>query len=110
MGDFEDLFGALAEFIDLALYSHLFDWISDALNVDHSFICEGVEKVEGFDCLLSSLFEAKDEINPLVEMIRDILRFESCTIDLEIYFRIFFGPEGDFHVSYSLLILSNSQV
>lgn len=43
MGNLEYLFWALAEFVDLALYAHLFYWVSDLLDVYHAFICHVVE-------------------------------------------------------------------
>lgn len=69
MRDLEYLLGTLSEFVDLAFDSHLFYRISNALDIYHAFVCKGVEKIEGFDGLLSSLLETKDQVNPLVEMI-----------------------------------------
>jgi hypothetical protein len=71
--DFEDLFGALSELVNLAFNTHLFDRILDLLDINHTFISEGMEKVERLDGLLASLLVPEDEVDPLVQMIRDIL-------------------------------------
>lgn len=74
MRDFENLLRTLSKFIDLALDSHLFDGVFDAFNIDHAFISEGMEQVKGLDGFLTSLLVAKDQVNPFMQMVRDILR------------------------------------
>lgn len=72
--NFEDLFGTLSEFVDLALDTHFFDWVFDLFDVDHALVGERVEEVEGFDGFLPSLLVAKDQINPLMQVVRYVLR------------------------------------
>lgn len=74
MRDFEDLFGALSEFIDLTLDAHLLDRVLDLFDIDHAFVSKRMEEIESLYCLLPSLLEAEDEIDPLMQIIGDILR------------------------------------
>jgi hypothetical protein len=69
MWDLEYLLRALSELVDLALDTHLLYRIANAFDIYHAFVCKGVKEIEGFDGFLSSLLEAKDEVNPLVKMI-----------------------------------------
>ena len=74
MWNFENLFRTLAKLIDLTLDSHLLNGVLDLLNVDHSLVSEGMEQIEGLDCFLSALFVAEDQIDPFVQIVRNILR------------------------------------
>jgi hypothetical protein len=68
MRNFEYLLRALAKLIDLTLNTHLLDRITDAFYIDHSLISKGMEQVEGFDSLLSSLLVAENQIDPFVKI------------------------------------------
>jgi len=74
MGDFEDLFWALTKLIYLAFDSHFLNWVFYALNVNHSLVSKRVKEIKRFDCLLSSLLVAKNQINPFMKIVRHILR------------------------------------
>jgi hypothetical protein len=59
MRNLEDLLGALSKFVNLTLNSHFLNWILYFFNVNHPFISEGMEEVESFYCLLTSLLVAE---------------------------------------------------
>jgi hypothetical protein len=73
VGDLKDLLGALSEFIDLALDSHLFDGVLDFFDINHPLIGEGMEEIECLNGFLPSLLVAEDEVNPFMDVIRHIL-------------------------------------
>lgn len=83
MGNFEDLLGALSKLINLAFDAHLLNGVSNALNVDHPLVGEGVEQIESLDSLLPSLTIAKNQINPLVEMVRDVFGLKGSSVDFQ---------------------------
>ena len=69
MWDFEDLFWALSEFIDLTFYTHLLYRVLDLFYIDHAFISEWMEQVERFYCLLTSLSVSEDQVYPFVNIL-----------------------------------------
>ena len=73
MRDPEDLFGALSELIYLAFYAHFLNRVFDFLDIDHAFVGEGVEQVEGFDGLLAALFAAEYQVDPFMQVFRDVI-------------------------------------
>jgi hypothetical protein len=110
MRNLEDLFRTLAKLVDLALDAHFFNGILDAFDIDHTFISEGMEQVVSLDSLLSSLLVAEDQVDPFVQIFRDVLRFKSLFVDLQVDFRISFGPLWHLNVSNFLLVLPCAQV
>lgn len=82
MGDDEDLFRTLTKLINLIFESHFLDRVFDCLDIHHSFVCEMIEQIIGFNGLLSSLFVAEDQIDPFMQVIRDICGLQSLLHDL----------------------------
>ncbi len=60
MGNPENLFWTLPELVYLTLQSHSLYWVSNLLNVHHTFICQWMENVTRFYCLLSTLLVSKN--------------------------------------------------
>lgn len=81
MWDFKDLFRTLSKLVDLTFDSHFLNRIFYVLDVYHSFVSEGMEEIEGFYGLLSSLLIAKDQINPFMKIFRDNFRLQGSSID-----------------------------
>lgn len=50
--------------------------VGDAIQVHRAFIGQVVENVESTHCFWSSLFVAKDKIDPLVQLARNKLTFQ----------------------------------
>lgn len=50
--------------------------ISDTIQVHRAFICQVVENIQSTDCFWSSLFVAKYEVNPLMELARNKFAFQ----------------------------------
>ena len=69
MGYFEDLLRTLSKLVDLALDSHLLNGVLYLLNVNHSLVSEGMEKVECLNGLLPTLFVAEDQIDPFMQVV-----------------------------------------
>ena len=110
MRDFKDLFGALAEFIDLTFESHSFNRIGDILNVYHSFICQRMEYVTGLDSLLSSLLVSKNKIYPFMKIFRYVVGLKCLSHDFEEKSWIAFCPWRQLNIFDSFLVLSHPKV
>ncbi len=110
MRDFEDLFWALAKLVNLALDAHFLNRIFYALNVYHSLVSEGMKEVKSFNSFLASLFVAKNQINPFMEIVRDEFRLQGSSIDLQIGFRVSISPKRNPNISNFLFILSDSKI
>jgi hypothetical protein len=51
-----------------------------------------MEQVESFNCFLPTLLKPKNQIDPLVKILRNILRLQSCSIHFEVNVWISVSP------------------
>jgi hypothetical protein len=65
----EELRRSLAKVDDLRDDRITFNWIGYGVYVNHSFISQIEEDVVSRFCFFSSLFVAKDQVNPLVNVV-----------------------------------------
>lgn len=71
----EELARSLTKRIDLNLYRPLEERVVDAVDINTAFIRQIVKHIMGLLCFRTSLFVFEDEINPVVQAGRDMLRF-----------------------------------
>lgn len=75
----EELFRSLSEFGDLCCHRFQFQRICYVFQLHGPFICQMVIKIVGFQCFFTFLFVTKNQINPSVEMMADIIGFKSLS-------------------------------
>ena len=88
----EELLGNLAKVVDETDGGVLLERIGDAVDVDVAFVEEVVKDVDGLEGGLALLFEAEDEVDPLVEMRRDEVALQRLAVSADELARIAFGP------------------
>lgn len=66
----KDLFGCLTKLRNLSLKSESLHGIVQSFNIDASLVSDRMEDIVVVD---GSLFDAEDEIDPLVQVLRDVL-------------------------------------
>lgn len=70
----------------------------------------GVEHVDGLDCLLSLLLESKHQIDPAMEVLGDVGRFQGLSENHHKQPGVVVGPGGQGHIADNLPILSLPKV
>jgi hypothetical protein len=76
----EDLLGALSELINLTLNTHFLNWVLDLFDVYHALVGKRVEKIEGLYRFLPSLLVPENQVNPLVQVLGNVLRLKGFSI------------------------------
>ena len=90
----KELLGNLTEVVDETDGGVFLERIRDAVDVDVAFVKEMVKDVDRLEGRLALLFEAKDEVDPFVEMRGDEVTLERLTMSADKLPRIAFGPRG----------------
>lgn len=80
MRESEELLRRLAKFIDLLLCCMSFEWVKDILYIYIPFIRDGSEQIVIFK---RCLFVSEDEINPLMEIVRNMITLQSFSMLLQ---------------------------
>ena len=88
----EELFGNLAEVVDKADGGVFLERVGDAVDVDVALVKEMMKDVDRFEGRLALLFEAENEIDPLVQMSGDEVAFQGFAMSSNKFSRIAFGP------------------
>src|SRR5690606_14532350 len=68
------------------------DVVVDCVQINSSFIRHVMEHIHSSDRIRPLLLISKDQINPLVQMCRDIITLECLTMLLDKDLRVIFGP------------------
>mmetsp|Transcript_44910 Transcript_44910/g.72132 ORF Transcript_44910/g.72132 Transcript_44910/m.72132 type:complete len:272 (-) Transcript_44910:1091-1906(-) len=106
----EDLVRRLAEIVDLRDDGHLVDRVRDGVDVNGVLVGEVVEHVLRLDGRLPLLLEAEDEVDPVVEVLTDVLALEGLSHDPDEAAGVVVGPRRQLHVVHLLLPLRHAEV
>lgn len=77
MGDDKYLLRTLTKLINLIFYGHSLNGVLLRFDIDHTFIGQVMKQITGLNSFLTSLLEAKNKINPLVQIVGNIVRLKS---------------------------------
>ncbi len=83
MVNFEELFWGLTKFIDLHFNRFTFYGFLDGVEINGSLVCEMMEDVYSLNSCRTSLFISENEIDPIVEVLRDILTFKCLPVNFK---------------------------
>jgi hypothetical protein len=81
MWDFEQLLWRLTELIDLDFHSRPLDWIRSVNCVEVPLIADWVEQVISLNRMLAPLLIPKNQVDPVVQVVGDILAFQSLSLN-----------------------------
>jgi hypothetical protein len=73
----KELGRCLAKLTDLRLHRGEVVGVGDGVKINRALVGKCVEDVQGIDGGRAALLDAKDEVNPLVQMPRDMVTFKS---------------------------------
>ena len=100
----------MSEVVDKTDGGVLLERIGDAVDVDVAFVEEVVEDVDGLEGGLALLFEAEDEVDPLVEMRRDEVALQRLAVSADELARIALGPRRQQNVVQRGAALFHAQI
>ena len=107
---FEELLWNLTEVVDEADSSVFLEWIGYAIDVDVALVKEMMKHVDRLKSRLALLFEAKDEVDPLMQMGGNEVALQSLAMSSNKFPRITFGPRRKQHVVQRHAALLHAQV
>jgi hypothetical protein len=81
--DFEQLFRSLSKLIDLDFQRGALDTVLYTNSFQVPLITHRVENVVRLYSIFTPLLIPKDQVNPVVEVFRNILAFQGLSMDLE---------------------------
>jgi hypothetical protein len=81
--DFEDLLGALPELVYLGLEGQLLHPVVDVVQADHPLVAHVVENVVRLDRLLASLLVPEDQVDPVVQVVGNVVAFKRVPVYLQ---------------------------
>eukprot|EP00160_Parvularia_atlantis_P020755 Unigene8732_Nuclearia_a/m.26721 Unigene8732_Nuclearia_a/g.26721 ORF Unigene8732_Nuclearia_a/g.26721 Unigene8732_Nuclearia_a/m.26721 type:complete len:448 (+) Unigene8732_Nuclearia_a:817-2160(+) len=100
----------LAIAADLRDRGRLLHLVLDLVHVDRALVRQRVEQVERLGRLLARLLVAKDEIDPVVKVLRHEGRLERLQVLAHKQTRITLGPRRQDHVVHALAVLLHAEV
>lgn len=100
----EDLRGILSEVLDHAIDRLSCDRIIDRFPVKGVLVRTIHEDIQSIDRCLPGLFVSEDQVDPLMQMSRDEIRFQGNAMDLNEFFRRVIRPGWQFHVVQQLIV------
>lgn len=79
--------------------------VCNVIQVHSPFVREVVENVHGLFCSLSLLFEAEDEVQPLVQMAAHVLAFERLPLQSHKFMGASMSPGWKLHIIQKATVL-----
>lgn len=101
----EQLFRNLTEIVDEANGGILLQWIIDVVDVNVAFVEQVMEHVDSVDSRISLLLAAKDQINPLVQVLTNVIAFQRLPMHANELAHVLFGPRGQNYMVQRVTIL-----
>ncbi len=69
-----------------------------------------MKDIDGLDCSFALLLESKHQVNPLAQRLRDLIRFQSLSVDEDEESRVIPDPRRQIHVVHPLAVLPHAEV
>ena len=110
MRNLEYLFRTLPKLINLTFNTHFFNGILDCFDIDHPLICKRMEQIESFYGLLTPLFIPENQIDPVMQILRNIFRLQCLSHYFKENIRIAIRPLWYLYISDFLFILPYSEI
>ena len=104
------LVGSLSEIVDDSSDNSPFLRISYIVQIDGTVVGEVMEDVQVLDRSVTSLLVPKNEIDPIMELFRDVWALQSLSMLRNKDFRISFGPPGQYYVVHLAPVLTPAEV
>lgn len=95
---------------DLRLEGHSFSGVGDFVEVDAVLVGEGVEDVHVLDCVSSPLLVPVDEVDPVVDVVRNVATLQPLPESGHEAVGVAAGPGRQFHVVDAQLVLRSAVV
>lgn len=91
----KELLGNLAEIVNEADGGVLLERVGDAVDVDVALVKEMMKDVDCLEGRMTLLFEAENEVDPLVQMSGNEVAFQSFAMSPNEFSRIALGPRRE---------------